>query len=333
MSTYSEAGVDLAGAGRHIVRIAESVTSTWSENVVGSFGGFAVGVEMPPGYSRPVLMMTTDGVGTKLELARITGRWSGVGQDLVAMCVDDLAATGARPIGFVDYMAVGGLDPSRDAAIVESVATACASIEVPLLGGETAEHPGVVGGTHVDLAGAALGVVEFGQEVTGANVRPGDVVVGLASPNIRSNGFSLVRRVFAGADLEVELDGRPVADWLLDPSVIYAQAVLAAIETGGVRGCAHITGGGIAENLRRPLPDDCDAAVYPDSWPRPQVFDWIAQRGAIEEHDMRETFNLGVGFALIVAESKTDTILEATSPHAPRVIGRIIEGSGSVRFA
>ena len=176
-NTYREAGVDLARAEQHVANIAALVTSTWGTQVVGGFGGFAAGVKLPPGYRRPVLVLSTDGVGTKLELARRRDHWQGVGFDLVAMCVDDLAAMGARPVALVDYLAVGALDPERDRRIVESIAAACSTAGCILLGGETAEHPGVMKPDQVDLAGTALGVLEAGEEITGVNIEPGDLII------------------------------------------------------------------------------------------------------------------------------------------------------------
>ena len=252
MTTYGEAGVDLEGAERHVEAIAHPVTETWNDDVIGSFGGFAAGVILPPGYREPVLMMSTDGVGTKLELARRAGRWDGVGHDLVAMCVDDLAAAGARPLGFVDYLAVGSLDPGRDRAIVESVAAACVIAGCPLLGGETAEHPNVMDRDAVDLAGAVMGVVERGHELSPAGVQEGDLILGLISPNLRSNGFSLVHALF-GDDVDSHLDQ------FLEPSVIYSPEVLTAVESGGVHSAAHITGGGLAGNLARAIPSGLGA--------------------------------------------------------------------------
>jgi phosphoribosylformylglycinamidine cyclo-ligase len=320
VTSYRAAGVDLEGAERHTESISSMVTDTWKTEVIGAFGGFAAGVHLPEGLADPVLMMSTDGVGTKLELARRTGRWEGVGFDLVAMCVDDLAVAGARPIGFVDYLAVGSLQPGRDQAIVESVASACIQAGCPLLGGETAEHPGVMESDAVDLAGAVMGVVEAA-EVLGPNrVRDGDVVVGLVSPNLRSNGFSLVRAVL-GDEIVDHVDA------LLDPSVIYSPDVLAAVATGGVHAAAHITGGGLAANLARSLPDGLSATIDSGSWERPTVFSLLTERG-VPESEMRRTFNLGVGFCLIVDEEAVDRVLTATEAHSPRVIGRIHPGSG-----
>jgi phosphoribosylformylglycinamidine cyclo-ligase len=324
---YQAAGVDLDAADAHVDRIGPLVTATWGEGVVGGFGGFAAGVRIPPGYRAPVLMMCTDGVGTKLDLARRTGRWDGVGFDLVAMSVDDLVVAGATPLAFVDYMAVGRLDADRDATIVGSVADACAAAGCALVGGETAEHPGVMETDAVDLAGAAVGVVEDGEELSPERVRAGDVVVGLRSPNLRSNGFSLVRKVFEGADLDdpfPEYDAS-IGEVLLEPSVIYAPSVLAAIAAGGVRAAAHVTGGGLPANLSRSVPDHLAAVVDHWSWEWPHVFTEIQRRGGIATEEMRRTFNLGIGFCLVVDPDGVDGVSEAVKDHDPRVIGRIEE--------
>ncbi|HJQ91424.1 MAG TPA: phosphoribosylformylglycinamidine cyclo-ligase [Acidimicrobiia bacterium] len=320
MTTYGEAGVDLEGADRHVEAIANPVTATWTENVIGNFGGFAAGVTIPAGYREPVLMMSTDGVGTKLELARRAGRWDGVGQDLVAMCVDDLAAVGARPLGFVDYLAVGALNATRDRAIVESVAAACAIAGCPLLGGETAEHPGVMEPDAVDLAGAVMGIVERGQDLGPTLVTEGDVVVGLTSPNLRSNGFSLVRALF-GDEIESQLDR------FLEPSVIYSPDVLRAVEGGGVRAAAHITGGGLAGNLARVLPPGMGAHVDTGAWEVPPVFETIASRGA-PDAEMWSTFNMGIGFCLVVTPDAAESVISTISAHEGRVIGEIVVGEG-----
>ena len=322
MTTYGEAGVDLEGADRHVAAIAHPVTATWTEDVIGSFGGFAAGVTIPAGYREPVLMMSTDGVGTKLELARRAGRWDGVGQDLVAMCVDDLAAVGARPLGFVDYLAVGALNATRDRAIVESVAAACAIAGCPLLGGETAEHPGVMEPDAVDLAGAVMGIVERGEELGPTRVTEGDVVVGLISPNLRSNGFSLVRALF-GEDIEPQLDR------FLEPSVIYSPDVLRAVRDGGVRAAAHITGGGLAGNLARVLPPGMGARVDTGAWDVPPIFETIASRGA-PAAEMWSTFNMGIGFCLVVAPDAAESVISNVSAHEGRVIGEIVAGPGVV---
>jgi len=323
MTSYGEAGVDLEGAERHVAGIADAVTATWASGVVGGFGGFAAGVEIPPGYQRPVLMMSTDGVGTKLELARRADRWDGVGFDLVAMCVDDLAAVGARPLGFVDYLAVGALNIDRDRSIVASVAAACAEAGCPLLGGETAEHPGVMAPDAVDLAGAVMGVVERGGELGPHRVGIGDLVIALRSPNLRSNGFSLIRSVF-GADIDSHLDS------MLEPSVIYSPDVMRAIGAGGVHAAAHITGGGLAGNLARALPDGYGAEIDTGTWEPPPIFDVVASQG-VERSEMFATFNMGVGFCLIVDPLQFEPVKTATARHSPTTIGVITSGGGVTR--
>lgn len=322
MSSYREAGVDLDGADRHTAAIAGVVTDTWKSEVIGGFGGFAAGVRIPSGMVDPVLMMSTDGVGTKLEVARRVGRWEGVGFDLVAMCVDDLAAAGATPVGFVDYLAVGALQPERDRAIVESVAAACLQAGCPLLGGETAEHPGVMAVDAVDIAGAVTGVVEADAVLGPHRVRTGDIVIGLLSPNLRSNGFSLVRAIL-GDDVVAH------ADLLLEPSVIYSPAVLAAVASGGVHAAAHITGGGLASNLSRVLPDGGGVGIDTTAWDRPDVFSLIAERG-VPEAEMRRAFNLGIGFCLVVDPGAVDAVIAAATLHGPRPIGVVTAEAGVV---
>lgn len=320
MTSYREAGVDLEGADRHTESIAKTVVDTWKSEVVGGFGGFAAGVRLPRGLKDPVLMMSTDGVGTKLEVARRADRWDGIGFDLVAMSVDDLATVGARPLGFVDYLAVGSLQHERDRAIVESVADACLQANCPLLGGETAEHPGVMDLDAIDLAGAVMGIAEEGSLLGPDRVQDDDLVIGLMSPNLRSNGFSLVRSVLG----ETILDH---AEVLLAPSVIYSPAVLSAVEIGGAHSAAHITGGGLAANLSRALPPGLGATIDTASWDRPPVFDLIAEHG-VPEQEMWRAFNLGVGFCLVVDRGSADRVLDATSLHSPRVIGRVAAGQG-----
>lgn len=314
--------MDLEGADRHVASIASVVTSTWSDRVVGVFGGFAAGLTLPAGYVEPVLMLTTDGVGTKLELARRFDRWSGVGFDLVAMVVDDLAAAGASPLGLVDYMAVGALDPQRDTAIVASIAAACSTAGCALLGGETAEHPGVMAPDQVDLAATALGVVEKGAELGSHRVRSGDVVVGLRSPNLRSNGFSLVRAVIGGRDLNEVVDGRPLIDWLLEPSVIYSPAVQKAVATGKVHAGAHITGGGLLANLARVIPGGLEARIDFEAWQPPLVFHLVAEWGDVSPGELRSVLNMGIGFCLITAPNDADAVIELCG-HDARVIGEV----------
>lgn len=337
MATYREAGVDVAGADRLVAAIGAVVRSTWGSNVVGGFGGFAAGVRMPDGYERPVLMMSTDGVGTKIELARAAGRLEGLGFDLVAMCVDDLAAVGARPIAFTDYLAVGSLQPARERILIESIAAACRAAGCALVGGETAEHPGAMPPEAFDLAGAALGVVEEGAELTGAGVRAGDVIVGVAGRNLRSNGFSLVRAVLGDTELAAPFPGdeaRTIADVLLEPSVIYAPAVAGALATGRVHGLAHITGGALPGNLPRVLPAGLGVTIRRGSWPVPSVFEFVQSLGAIPEEEMFGTFNMGIGFVAITDEAGAPSVQAALAAggHDSWIIGRVEAREHRVRF-
>jgi phosphoribosylformylglycinamidine cyclo-ligase len=323
MTAYRRAGVDLAGAERHVDSIAGLVTATWNDRVVGGFGGFAAGLTLPVGFVEPVLMLTTDGVGTKLDLARRTNRWGEVGFDLVAMVVDDLAAAGAAPLGLVDYMAVGSLDPDRDTAIVSSIAAACSFAGCALLGGETAEHPGLMAPDQVDLAATALGVVEKGAEPGLHRVRVGDVVIGLRSPNLRSNGFSLVRAVIGDRDLEEPLEGGTLGELLLQGSIIYSPAVLRAIGTGKVNAAAHITGGGLSANLARVLPEGCQAVIDFSAWQPPPVFELIARWGDVSPTELREVLNMGIGFCLIASPEDASGLIEVCG-HDARLIGKIV---------
>lgn len=320
MTSYRDAGVDLTAADRHVEGIAGSVVASWGDSVIGGFGGFAAGVEIPNGYQHPVLMMSADGVGTKLDLARRSGIWEGVGQDLVAMCADDIAAVGARPLGMVDYMAVGSLQPERDTAIVGSIASACVAAGFPLLGGETAEHPGIMDPDAVDLAGAVMGVVERNAELGPHRVVAGDVVVGLSSPNLRSNGFSLIRATMGEAMLEH-------AETLLQPSVVYAPAVLAAVATGSVHAAAHVTGGGIVANLARALGPNLGVTIDKGRWSRPPVFDFVARHG-VSDDEMYRVFNMGIGFCLVVAPDGVEQVLSTIADHAPMTLGDVVERTG-----
>lgn len=320
---YREAGVDLEAAERHVQRIGSAVTATWGANTIGLFGGFAAGIRLPPGYRDPVLMMSTDGVGTKIEIARRCQMWEGIGQDLVAMCVDDLAAVGARPLALVDYLAVGRLQPDRDEEIVTSIASACSMVGCALLGGETAEHPGVMDSNQVDLAGTAIGVVENGEQWGAHKVAPGDLIIGWDSPNLRCNGFSLVRKIVEGRDLEATFPGedQSLGEVLLRPSIVYAQRT--PYTATGVKAAAHITGGGLPGNLTRILPESCRAILDRRSWEVPAVFSVLGGWGDVSEDEMYRTFNMGIGFCLVV---------EPGWQGDGRVIGRVEEGVRAVEF-
>jgi len=336
MATYRESGVDLKGADELVSQIGPAVQRTWKDRVIGGFGGFAAGIRIPAGFREPVLMMSTDGVGTKIELARKTDRYDGLGFDLVAMCVDDLAAVGAQPIAFTDYLAVGALQPARDHALIESVAAACSAASCALLGGETAEHPGIMAIDAFDLAGTALGIVEEGEEVSGASIEAGDSIVGVESPNLRSNGYSLVRAVVEGVDLEASFDpDRTIAEVLLEPSVIYAPAVLEAIATGAVRGLAHVTGGALPGNIPRTLPAGFGAVIDRSSWTVPDVFGYIQNLGNVSAEEMFATFNMGIGFAAVISPPGVADIQAVFAAHGHHtwVIGEVTpDPDHEVRF-
>lgn len=337
MTSYEKAGVNLDAADELVERIGWRVTSTWTEDVVGGFGGFAAGIQIPAGFEVPVLMMSTDGVGTKAEVARQAGLLEGIGYDLVAMVADDLAAAGAQPIAMTDYVAVGRLDVDMVETIVESITDACSEADIALLGGETAEHPGVMAADQFDVSATALGIVEMGDEVNPENVSSGDVIVGVLSPNLRSNGFSLVRAIMAKG---LPLDGvfpdteTPTAHVLLDPSIVYSPAVVNLNARVVPHGLAHITGGGLPGNVIRVLPEGCRAVIERSRWEVPHVFQVLQHIGRIPAAEMFRTFNMGVGFTAIVAEEDVDATLKAfeTSELDVAVIGRVVDGDRGVEI-
>jgi phosphoribosylformylglycinamidine cyclo-ligase len=273
-------------------------------------------------------------VGTKLEIARATGRLTTVGIDLVAMCADDVVCTGAEPLFFLDYLAVGAVVPERVAAIVEGVAEGCRQAGCALLGGETAEHPGVMGEDQFDLAGFCVGTVDERDLLGPERVREGDVLIGLASSGLHANGFSLVRRVLVGRyDLDAVLTGidRPLADELLEPCAIYTADVLSLARRGGIHAAAHITGGGVFENLPRALPPGLGAEIARGSWPEHAVFGLVQRESGAEDHEMLATFNMGIGMVLVVAPERADEIVAhgaTISGSAAHAIGRVVSGGG-----
>lgn len=302
--TYRSAGVDIAAGEAAVARIKDKVRSTYRPEVLGDIGGFGGLVAVPEGYRQPVLVSATDGVGTKALVAQAAGRLDTIGIDLVAMCVDDIVCQGAQPLFFLDYIAVGRLDPDQIDDLVTGIVEGCRQAGCALVGGEMAEHPGAMDVGDFDMAGFAVGVVERDRILTGASARPGDVLIGLPSPGLRSNGYSLARQVLferAGLALGDELfDGHTVADELLRPSVIYAPAVTRLLGDVDVRAVAHITGGGIVGNLPRVLPEGVDAHVERSTWEVPRVFAEIQRHGRIDRDEMARVFNLGLGMVVVV---------------------------------
>lgn len=337
MTSYEDAGVSLSAADDLVDRIGWRVTSTWTEDVVGAFGGFAAGIQIPAGFEHPVLMMSTDGVGTKAEIARQTGLLEGLGYDLLATVADDLAAAGAQPIAMTDYIAVGQLDVDRVEELVESITDACNDAEVSLLGGETAEHPGVMPPDQFDLAATALGIVELGEEVDISHVGPGDIIVGVKSPNLRANGFSLVRAIVAK---NLPLDSTfpdtdiPTAEVLMEPSIVYSPAVVNLLARVQPHGLAHISGGGLPGNVIRVLPEGSRAVIERSRWHVPHVFEVLQRLGDIPLGDMFRTFNMGIGFTCVVTEADVDPTLAAfeTSDLEAVVIGHVSEGARGVEL-
>jgi len=353
---YRAAGVDVEAGERAVALMREAVASTRRPEVVGGLGGFAGAIEIPAGYRRPVLVASTDGVGTKVDLARRAGRVDGIGIDLVAMCADDVACAGAEPLFLLDYVAVGRLVPAEVAAIVAGVAAGCRLAGCTLLGGETAEHPGVMGPDDLDLAATCVGVAERDDLLDGSAVVAGDVLVGLPSSGLHSNGYSLVRRILAeaGLDLEArygdvlaggapsvapepELADRPLAAVLLEPTRIYARALLAiraAVRGAGtavdgapdVHGIAHVTGGGLPGNVPRIVPDGLAARIDTSRWAMPSVMRLMGALGGLAATELRATFNGGIGMVLAVPPAAVEVALATAAEQGipGLVIGEVV---------
>jgi phosphoribosylformylglycinamidine cyclo-ligase len=339
--TYEEAGVSITAGEEAVERIKSKVRSTFRPEVIGDIGGFGglFGFDTTR-YRKPVLVSSTDGVGTKALVAQAVGRFDTIGIDLVAMCVDDIVCQGAEPLFFLDYIAVGHLDPDHIEQLVEGVAEGCRQAGCALIGGEMAEHPGAMDPGEFDLVGFAVGVAERDQMITGANIAAGDVLIGLPSPGLRSNGYSLARRILferAGRSLDgPAFHGahHSLGEELLKPSVIYAPSIAALTRAVDVRGIAHITGGGIPGNLNRVLPGRVDAAVERSSWEPPRIFGELQELGAVSDDEMAKVFNLGIGMIVVVPESDVYKALDVLRSHGQlaSVIGSITPGSGLVHL-
>jgi phosphoribosylformylglycinamidine cyclo-ligase len=307
--SYRQAGVDIDAGNALVERIKPVVKKTFRPGVLTGLGGFGALFELPVAdYKEPVLVSGTDGVGTKLKLAMLLNKHDTIGIDLVAMCVNDIVVTGAEPLFFLDYYATGKLEVDKGGDIIGGIAEGCARAGCALTGGETAEMPGMYAGEDYDLAGFAVGIVEKSKLITAAKVAEGDVLLGLASSGPHSNGYSLIRKVLevSGADLSQPLGDTTLGEALLAPTRIYVKQLLALLKEVDVHALAHITGGGLTENLPRVLPQNTAGVIDPASWPRPPVFDWLQQQGNIDPQEMLRTFNCGIGMVVCVADADVD---------------------------
>ncbi len=332
--TYKDAGVSIDAGNALVKVIAPLARSTARPGADAELGGFGGLFDLKAaGYSDPLLVAANDGVGTKLKLAIETGRHDGVGIDLVAMCANDLIVQGAEPLFFLDYYATGQLDTEVAAEVVASIAEGCRQAGCALIGGETAEMPGMYAGGDYDLAGFCVGAVERDRVLTGDTIGPGDVILGLASSGVHSNGFSLVRRIIVDAAWKLEEpfpseDGETLADLLLEPTRIYVRALLPLVQQQRIKGLAHITGGGLLENIPRVLGDSCHAVIDTDRWELPLIFTLLQRGGRVSPQEMARTFNCGIGMAVIVGPDAADSVtaaLEGASESAVE-IGRIQAG-------
>ena len=339
MSRYKEAGVDIDAGDALVEAIKPLAKSTARPGSDAGLGGFGAFFDLArAGYRDPVLVATTDGVGTKLKLAIETGRHEGIGIDLVAMCVNDLIVQGAEPLFFLDYYASGRLEVETGRKIIAGIADGCRMAGCALIGGETAEMPGLYRESDYDLAGFAVGAVERGAAITGETVEPGDVVLALASSGVHSNGYSLVRKVVADAGLALSkpapfASNLSLGEVLLEPTRIYVKSGLTAARSGKVRAFAHITGGGLIENIPRVLPDGTCAALDAARWELPAVFGWLAKSGRIAPEEMARTFNCGIGMVVVTAPEHADAVAAVLEQAGERVleIGRIETAAGAPR--
>lgn len=325
--SYRDAGVDIDAGDALVERIKPAVKRTLRPEVMGGLGGFGGLFALPPGYKQPVLVSGTDGVGTKLKLAMQLNRHDTIGIDLVAMCVNDILVQGAEPLFFLDYYATGKLDVGVAETVINGIARGCEQAGAALIGGETAEMPGMYQHGDYDLAGFAVGIVERDELIDGSRVNVGDVLLGLASSGPHSNGYSLIRKIIerGNADLQQPCGGTTLADALLAPTRIYVKSVLKLLEKFRVNALSHITGGGLLENLPRVLPDHTRAVIDGNSWPRPEVFNWLAAQGKVAANEMYRTFNCGIGMVLCVNREDAEAVTAYLAELGERVfqIGQI----------
>jgi phosphoribosylformylglycinamidine cyclo-ligase len=330
--SYKDAGVDIDAGNRLVDKIKHVAQRTQRPEVLGGLGGFGALCEIPKGYSEPVLVSGTDGVGTKLKLAMTLQRHDTIGIDLVAMCVNDLVVAGAEPLFFLDYYATGKLSVDTASAVVEGIGLGCEQAGCALVGGETAEMPGMYEGEDYDLAGFCVGVVEKSRIIDGTRVKPGDTLIGLASSGAHSNGYSLIRKILehSAADPGEDLDGISLGEALLAPTRIYVKPLLALFEQLPVKALSHITGGGLLENLPRVLPTGAQAVIDTTSWQWPGLFQWLQAQGNVAVDEMYRTFNCGVGMVLCVAAEDETQAIRTLAEHGETAwrLGRIEPGEG-----
>jgi len=333
--SYKDAGVDIDAGEALVERIKGVARRTARPEVMGGLGGFGALCEIPAGYQQPVLVSGTDGVGTKLRLAMNLGKHDSIGIDLVAMCVNDLVVCGAEPLFFLDYYATGKLNVEVAARVVTGIGEGCEMAGCALVGGETAEMPGMYEGEDYDLAGFCVGVVEKSEIIDGSAVAAGDALIALPSSGPHSNGYSLIRKILElnGTDVaSTTLEGQPLADLLMAPTRIYVKPLLKLIkETGTVKAMAHITGGGLTENIPRVLPAGTQAVIDVASWSRPAIFDWLQEKGNVDEREMHRVLNCGVGMVICVARDKAEQALAALreAGEQPWIIGSIAAAEGN----
>ena len=332
--SYRDAGVDIDAGDQLVENIKPFAKRTLRPEVLGGLGGFGALVEIGKKYQNPVLVSGTDGVGTKLKLAFEWDIHHTVGIDLVAMSVNDILVQGAEPLFFLDYFACGKLDVARATDVIKGIAEGCEQSGCALIGGETAEMPGMYPEGEYDLAGFAVGVVEKSKVINGRSIRPGDVVLGLASNGAHSNGYSLIRKIIerSNPDLDAEFDGgQTLRQAVIAPTRLYVKPILAALEKFEIKGMAHITGGGLTENIPRVLPENCVAQIDAQSWPLPKLFQWLQQAGNVEQQEMYRTFNCGIGMAVIVPAEQAEAAQSFLTEQGETVyrLGTIRERAGS----
>ena len=334
--SYKDAGVNIDAGNALVERIKGISKRTRRPEVLGGLGGFGALCEIPAGYKQPVLVSGTDGVGTKLRLAMEMGVHDTIGIDLVAMSVNDLIVTGAEPLFFLDYYATGALSVDTAVDVVEGIGRGCELAGCSLVGGETAEMPGMYEGEDYDLAGFCVGVVEKSNIIDGSSVGAGDTLIGIASSGPHSNGYSLIRKILevSGADLNQAMGNTTLGKALLTPTTIYVKAMLDLLNKVPVKALSHITGGGLLENIPRVLPDNCNAQIDTSSWQMPEVFKWLQSQGNVASDEMYRTFNCGVGMVICVAEADVNAALDQLngSGHTAWIIGQTTSGNNEVEL-